>query len=328
TSSSVALMDRAYLGGSSVRVSRIILGCGNFGGIGSAPAFFGQGEPKEQAFALMDAAWDAGITTFDTADAYGGGRSEQWIGDWLRTKGADVRDEIVLSTKTFNPMDEGEDQGLAPARIRRQLESSLRRFGVEHVPMYLTHAPDPEVPIAETLGVLDELVQEGKIGAYGASNVEEADLRAALAVAQPTRYEWVQNSYSLLDRDVEQGVLPLCTEHGLGFTAFSPLAGGWLTGKYRRNEPPPAGSRMTTRPEMYTHLVGNDGVFDALEGLGRLAADRGTTPTALAFAWLFAEPRLDAVIVGPRRPEHLEPALAGLALTVDRDELTHIVSTA
>ena len=110
----------------------------------------------------MDAAWDAGITTFDTADAYGGGRSETFIGEWLRTKGAGVRDEIVLSTKTFNPMDEGEDHGLAPARVRRQLESSLRRLGVERVDMFLTHAWDPDVPIAETAGALDELVAAGQ----------------------------------------------------------------------------------------------------------------------------------------------------------------------
>src|SRR5258708_7490714 len=123
TSSTVALMERAYLGGTEV--SRVILGCGGFGGIGSAPAFFGKGESPEEAFAIMDAAWDAGITTFDTADAYGGGRSESYIGEWIRTKGSDVRDEIVVSTKTFNPMDEGEDHGLAPARIKRHLESSL-----------------------------------------------------------------------------------------------------------------------------------------------------------------------------------------------------------
>src|SRR3954468_14663984 len=148
-------MERRQLGETGVEVSRIILGCGNFGGIGSAPEFFGQGESEDEAFQIMDAAWEVGITTFDTADAYGGGRSETWIGDWLRTKGADVRERIVLSTKTFNPMAEGEDRGLAPARVRRQLESSLRRLGVERVDMYLTHAPDPDVPIAETLGVLD-----------------------------------------------------------------------------------------------------------------------------------------------------------------------------
>jgi aryl-alcohol dehydrogenase-like predicted oxidoreductase len=316
-------MERAYLGRSGVRVSRVILGCGNFGGIGSSPEFFGHGETQEQAFAIMDAAWEAGITTFDTADAYGGGRSETWIGDWLRTKGSSVRDEIVLSTKTFNPMDAGEDHGLAPARVKRQLESSLRRLGVERVEMYLTHAPDPDVPIAETLGALDELVREGKVGAVGASNVDGSQLREALAAAPGARYEWVQNSYSLLDRDAEREVLPLCAAEGLGFTPFSPLAGGWLTGKYRRGEALPAGSRMTMRPEPYEHLRA-DATFDALEGLDRLAAERGTTGAALALAWLLADPRLTAVVVGPRRPEHLEPALAAVAnpLTeAERDEI-------
>jgi len=299
-------MERAYLGQTGVRVSRIILGCGNFGGIGSTPALFGQGESREGAFAIMDAAWEAGITTFDTADAYGGGRSETFIGDWLRTKGAEVRDEIVLSTKTFNPMDEGEDHGLAPARIKRQLESSLRRLGVERVRLYLTHAPDPDVPIAETAGALDDLQQEGKIGAYGASNVDAQDLRDL-----PAGFGWVQNSYSLLDREVETEVLPLCGERGLGFTPFSPLAGGWLTGKYRRNESPPPGSRMTMRPEPYEHFR-TDAVFDLLEDLEREAEQKGMTMAALAIAWLLANPQVTAVIVGPRRPAHLESALAAL----------------
>src|SRR6516164_8443403 len=114
-------MEQRDLGATGVRVSRVILGCGNFGGIGSSPAFFGQGESREQAFALLDAAWDAGITTLDTADAYGGGRSEAYIGDWLRTRGPDVRDHIVLSTKTFNPMEAGADHGLSPGRVRRQV---------------------------------------------------------------------------------------------------------------------------------------------------------------------------------------------------------------
>ena len=217
----------------------------------------------------MDAAWEAGVTTFDTADAYGGGRSETWIGDWLRTKGGAVRDEIVLSTKTFNPMDEGDDHGLAPARIERQLESSLHRLGVDRVALYLTHDWDPDVPIAETAGALDALVDAGKIGAYGISNVNGEQLREALAVGA---FGWVQNSYSLLDRDAEEEVLPICAERGLGFTPFSPLAGGWLTGKYRRGEEPPDGSRMSMRPEPYQHLR-NDAVYDLVEDLERRAAD-------------------------------------------------------
>jgi aryl-alcohol dehydrogenase-like predicted oxidoreductase len=299
-------MERAYLGQTGVRVSRIILGCGNFGGIGSSPGLFGQGESREEAFAIMDAAWEAGITTFDTADAYGGGRSETFIGDWLRAKGQDVRDEIILSTKTFNPMDEGEDHGLAPARVRRQLESSLQRLGVERVQLYLTHAPDPDVPIADTVGALNELQQEGKIGFYGASNVNAQELRDL-----PAGFGWVQNSYSLLDREAEAEILPLCAERDLGFTPFSPLAGGWLTGKYRRNEPAPAGSRMTMRPEPYEHLR-DDAVFDLLEELERKAEQEGTTMAALAIGWLLANPQVTAVIVGPRRPAQLEPALAAL----------------
>jgi aryl-alcohol dehydrogenase-like predicted oxidoreductase len=299
-------MERAYLGETGTRVSRIILGCGNFGGIGSTPDFFGRGESREEAFAIMDAAWEAGVTTFDTADAYGGGRSETYIGDWLRTKGPEVRDEIVLSTKTFNPMDEGEDHGLAPARVKRQLESSLRRLGVERVHLYLTHAPDPDVPIAETTGALNDLQEEGKIGFYGASNVDAQQLRDL-----PAGFGWVQNSYSLLDREAEAEVLPLCAERGLGFTPFSPLAGGWLTGKYRRNEPPPPGSRMTMRPEPYEHLR-NAAVFDLLEDLEREAEKQGTTMAALAIAWLLENPQVTAVIVGARKPAQLEPALAAL----------------
>jgi aryl-alcohol dehydrogenase-like predicted oxidoreductase len=309
-------MERDYLGGSGIRVTRVILGCGNFGGVGSTPAWFGKGENREEAFAIMDAALEAGITTFDTADAYGGGRSETWIGDWLRTKGPDVRDEIVLSTKTFNPMDEGEDHGLAPARVKRQLESSLGRLGVERVKMYLTHAWDSDVPIAETAGALDELVAEGKVGAYGVSNVDGATLREALATGS---FGWVQNSYSLLDREVQQEVLPLCVEHGLGFTPFSPLAGGWLTGKYRRGEDAPAGSRMTMRPEPYLHLQ-DDAVYDGLDGLAAAAADRGVSTAALSLAWLLADPRVTAVVVGPRRPDHLEPALAALPIRLDEAE--------
>src|SRR5579864_1260021 len=171
TSSTVALMERAYLGGTEV--SRVVLGCGNFGGIGSSPAFFGQGDSIEDAFVVMDAAWEAGITTFDTADAYGGGRSESFIGEWLRSRRPEG---IVLETKAFEAMEAGADRGLAPARVKRQVESSLGRLGVDRVDLFLTHVWDPDVPVAETAGALDELVAEGKIGAYGCSNVDGEQL--------------------------------------------------------------------------------------------------------------------------------------------------------
>jgi aryl-alcohol dehydrogenase-like predicted oxidoreductase len=296
------------------RYPRVILGCGNFGGIGSAPAFFGQGETKEQALELMDAAWAAGITWFDTADAYGGGRSETAIGEWIRTR---QPEGLRLTTKTFNAMGEGEDHGLAPTRVRRQLDSSLRRLGVERVDLYLAHEWDPDVPVAEVAGVFEELAAAGKIGAYGLSNVDGAQLREALAAGG---FAAVQNSYSLLDRDAERELLPLCAEHGLWFQAFSPLAGGWLTGKYRRDDPAPEGSRMTLRPQPYEHLR-DDRVYDALAELGR----RGD-PATLALAWLLGDENV-SIVVGPRRPQHLEPALAALANPLpatERDALSAV----
>src|SRR5579884_2768461 len=284
-------MQRAY--------PPLILGCGNFGGIGSAPAFFGRGESREQAFALLDAAYQAGITWLDTADAYGGGRSETFIGDWRRSRRPHG---LRITTKTFNPLGEAQDRGLAPARVRRQIEGSLRRLGVERVDLYLAHEWDPDVPIAEVAGVLEELVAAGAIGAYGLSNVDGGQLRAALAAGP---FAAVQNAYSLLEREAEREVLPLCAERGLWFQAFSPLAGGWLTGKYRRGAPPPPGSRMTLRPEPYEHLR-DERVYDALEEL-----ERHGDPATLALAWLLADERV-SVVLGSRRPEHLEPALAAL----------------
>ena len=306
-------MERRKLGTTAIHVTRIVLGCGNFGGIGSAPAFFGQGENREESFAIMDAAWAGGITTFDTADAYGGGASEAWIGAWLRERGI-PRDEIVLSTKVFNPMGAGLDGGLAPARIRRQLDSSLERLGVDRVDMYLTHAPDPDTPLAESLGTMEDARAAGKVGAIGGSNIDVQTLRDGLGT-----YGWAQNSYSLLDREAEDEILPLCAEHGLGFTPFGPLSGGWLTGKYRRGEGAPPGSRMATRPEGYPSLD-DDRVFDALDGLGAEARSRGLDMATLAFAWLLAQPGVTAVIVGPRRPEHLEPALRALEVELSPAE--------
>ena len=301
-------MEHRRLGRTGIEVSRLILGCGNFGGIGSSPAFFGRGETKEQAAAIMDAAWEAGITTFDTADAYGGGRSETFIGNWLGSRGV----RPTLTTKTFNPMAEDADSGLSRERIRRQIDTSLERLGVERIDLYLSHAMDPATPVEETAGAFDELQRDGTIGAWGGSNVDAAWVEAA-------RPAWVQNSYSLLDRDDETSVLPICMREGLGYTPFSPLAGGWLTGKYRRSAEPPAGSRMTFRPEPYEHLQ-TDRTYDSLQAFQALAAERGTTPATLALAWLLAQPHVTAIVLGARRPEQLRPALDALELQLSSEQ--------
>src|SRR5947208_6391769 len=311
-------MERRQLGGTDVEVSRIILGCSNFGGIGSAPEFFGEGEGEEEAFRIMDAAWKLGITTFDTADAYGGGRSETMIGNWTASRG--VRPE--LATKTFNPMAEGEDHGLARARITRQIESSLDRLRVDAVDLYLAHEFDPGVPVEETVATFDGLIQLKLIKAYGVSNFDAKQLEAILGIGKPAV---VQNSYSLLDR-TDEGVAHLCAELGIDYTPYSPLAGGWLTGKYKPDEPPQEGSRMAMRPEPYEHLRRPE-TFTALDRFAELAERRGVDSATLAISWLFAQPWVTAVVVGPRRPKHLEPALRALEqplTSTEADELAEL----
>jgi aryl-alcohol dehydrogenase-like predicted oxidoreductase len=312
-------VDYRQLGGTGLTVSRIGLGCGNFGGIGSAPELFGTGESEEQAFALMDSAWAGGVTFFDTAASYGGGRSETWVGAWRRER----RVPVVLSTKVYwSVAGDPEDRGLSAERIRRELDGSLGRLGVDRVDMYLTHEPDPETPIEETLGVLDELVRAGKVGAIGASNLDAEGLEQALEASRRlglARFEWVQNEYSLLRREQAEAVLAVCEREELGFTPFSPLAGGWLAGRYRRGERYPSGSRMTLRPGPYADLE-RDETFDALEAFERAATERGVTPATLATAWVLSHPQVTAVVVGPRRVEQLEQALAAAELRLGADE--------
>ena len=206
------------------------------------------------------------------------------------------------------------------ARIRRQLESSLRRLGLERVPLYLAHDFDPDVPQEETLQAFDELVREGLVGAVGASNFTADQLAEALelsALEGLARYEWVQNAFSLLVQDDRETVFPLCHEHGLGYTPYSPLAGGWLTGKYRRGEPPPSGSRMTLRPEG-SERFRTDATFDALEELESLAAGHGASLAALALAWLLDVPEVTAVVVGPNSVAQLAPVREALDAAAER----------
>ena len=300
-----------------MKLSGISLGCGNFGGVGSAPEFFGQGIPEDEAFAIMDRAWANGIRWFDNGDAYGGGTSETWIGAWRRGRGA----EPLLTTKVFHSTTgDPDDIGLRPDRIRRQLESSLGRLGVERVDLYLAHEPDRRTHVADTIACFERLLTEGLIGAWGLSNYDADELDEALQHGRPAL---VQNTYSLLERRDEERVVPLCTELGIAYVPFGPLAGGWLTGKYRRGEPFPTGSRMTQRPGPYRRLV-NDSVFD---GLGRLEAEagsRGVDMATLALAWVLSSPDVAGAVCGPNRATHLDPVLAARELDLtpaDRDRI-------
>ncbi len=309
-----------------MRVSVLGLGCGGFGGIGSAPELFGKGEDQQTAMALMDRAWEAGINYFDTANSYGGGASETFIGSWLASR--KVRDQLVLSTKVRNRMGPGpNDAGLSRRHILQQVEASLRRLQTDYIDLYVIHEPDPDTPIDVTLRALDDLVRSGKVRYLGASNIPAWRLCKALWVSDRlrlARFESVQNSYSLLDRAVEAEVLPLCAEEDLAVTPFSPAGGGLLTGKYAYGKPPPAGSRLTLRPEPYVPLM-TEKTFRSIEALRAAAAERGVDTGALALAWVLSHRQVTAALIGPRRLEHFTPWLAAaeLRLTIgEREALT------
>ena len=314
-------MRHVRLGSSDLEVSVVALGCGNFGGVGSAPDLVGRGDDEATAFALMDAARERGITLFDTANSYGLGRSEEMVGRWLASRRA--RDEVVLSTKVRNRVGPApEDEGLSARHIRRQVEASLRRLGTDRIDLYLAHDPDPAVPLPETMTAFDELVRAGKVGHVGLSNFDGSQVAEAATIAARgglTPVANLQSGYSLLDRAVATDVLDVCARHGIGFTAYSPLAGGWLTGRYRPGQPYPRGSRMALRPDPYRDLE-RPAAFAAIAALRRAAAERGVDLPTLALAWVLTDPGVSAVIVGPRRPEHLGPALAALRLELSEAE--------
>jgi aryl-alcohol dehydrogenase-like predicted oxidoreductase len=317
------MMKFKRLGRTGLRVPAVALGCGNFGGIGSAPSLFGKGESESEAFAVMDAALEMGITLFDTANAYGGGRSETYVGNWLRAKGSRVRDQLLVSTKVLNPTGPGSnDRGLSRGHIMRQIDASLGRLRTDHVDMYLIHGPDPDTPIDETLRAFDDIVRAGKTRYIGACNMTASGAATALAVSDRLsleRFGWIQNNYSLLERGDEREVLPFCAIEGLGYTPFSPLAGGWLTGKYRVLGDYPPGSRMTLRPGPYADIE-QASTFAGLDLLRAEAARRGVSMAGLSLAWVISHPVVTAPIIGPRRPEHLDPVREAMTIELTAEE--------
>jgi len=291
------------LGRSGLTVSAVGLGCNNFG----------RRLDRAGARAVIDAALDAGITHLDTADIYGGdGASERMIGELLDGR----RDRVVLATKFGMRMggDTGEPRG-SRAYLRRAIDGSLHRLRTDRVDLYYYHEPDGVTPLSETLGALAELADEGKIRSFGVSNVEAAQLREA---AQPgdDRLAAVQNEYNLLDREAEDEVLPPARELGIGFVPYFPLASGLLTGKFRRGEEPPAGTRMAARPERLT-----DATFDRIEALAAFAAARGRTLLELAIAGLACQPGVASVIAGAMTPEQVRSNAAAAEWVLSADDL-------
>ena len=310
-----------------MQVSVLGLGCGGFGGVGSAPELFGKGEDQATAFALMDRALDAGINYFDTADSYGGGASETMIGAWFKTR--KVRDRVVLSTKVFYAMAEGpNDRSLSRRHIIQAVEGSLRRLQTDHIDLYVIMEPDPDTPVEETLRAMDELVRAGKVRFIGASNIDAQQLSESLSTSDRLglpRYESVQNGYSLLDRAIEVEVLPLAAKEQLAVTPFGPTSGGLLTGKYRYGEPAQPGSRIALRPQPYRGLL-NERTFRSIDALRAASAERRVDMGTLALAWVLSQPQVTAALIGPRRVDHFARWLEAVGVRLSAADREALVS--
>jgi len=313
-------MQYRQLGQTGIEISRIGLGCGTFGGVGSPAALIGRGLDEAAAFAALDEAMELGITLFDTAFSYAGGASDRMIGRWLAGQDREARGRIRIATKVGTVVSAvGMRMDLSPRTIAEHLNRSLERLGLEHVDFCLSHGPDAETPIEATLEGFAAVVEAGKVSHVGACNVTSRELRDALAASDRLglpRYEWVQNAYNLVSRADESELFAVCRDHGLGLTPYSPMAGGVLTGKYERDRPAPRDSRLALRPE---GAMPSPGTFDSIDRLRQHAAALGVSAGALALAWVMSHPLVTAPIAGPSRSgEHLR--LLREALTVELDE--------
>jgi aryl-alcohol dehydrogenase-like predicted oxidoreductase len=291
-------------------ISVLSLGCGNFGGVGSLPELFGRGDDERAAGVVLDAAVEHGITVLDTANTYGGGRSEEWIGRWLVSRG--IRDQLVITSKVGNPVTP-DDKGLSDKHIRAQVAQSLRRLGTEWIDLYLAHLADPLTPLEETLATFDSLVRAGTIRAYGLSNFDAVQINDAVDIAERAGLHPPVNNqlgHSVL-APAPADTLDACVKRGVGVTAFSPLAGGWLARDYRPGEPYPADSRMTLRPGPYAEIerMAAAGVIDALRAE---AARRELSLPTMGLAWVLSDPAVVGAVIGARTPDQFGPALAAL----------------
>ena len=308
-------MKTRRLGTSGLKVSEVGLGCNNFG----------MRIDEVQTQAVVDAAIEAGITLFDTADIYGGTQSEILLGKALGTR----RRDIVLATKFGMQIGKGEHRRGGSRRwIMTAVEDSLRRLGTDYIDLYQQHQPDADTPVDETLRALDDLVTQGKVRYIGNSNytgwqIADADWTAA----GQSRFVSAQNLYSLLERKSAFEVLPACEHFGLGFLPFFPLASGLLSGKYRRGEPPPEGTRLAAWGARGAQAM-SDRNFDKVEALTAWAEARGHTLLELAFAWLLGQPVVSSVIAGATSPDQVRANAATVEWRLTPDEVTDVTALA
>ena len=294
------------LGSDGPEVSAVGLGCNNFG----------MRVDLEGTRAVVDAALDVGVTLIDTADIYGGkGGSESFLGEVLEGR----RDRVVLATKFGGDMGDGTKARGSRDYIRKAVEGSLQRLRTDYIDLYQYHTSDHVTPFEETFGALDELVHEGKVRYFGHSNLGAAQVEEIDALARErgwARSVSAQNQYSLLRRDAERELLPTCERLGIGVLPYFPLASGLLTGKYRRGQPPPEGTRLATRGEVFT-----DETFDRLEALEAFAEERGVSLLSVAIGGLLGQPAIASVIAGATKPDQVRANAAAGEWEPSADDL-------
>ena len=304
-------MNYRQLGNSGVRVSVIGLGANRFGS---------ENVPQAEVNRIIDAALDSGINFIDTSNNYTGGQSEETLGHALKGRG----DKVVLATKFSFPRKDGPNTwGASRYQMMQALEGSLRRLQADHIDLYYAHRWDDTTPIEETLRAFDDLVRAGKVRYIGASAYASWQLAHANVLAELrgwTPFVVLQSEYNLLDRGVEREVLPYCRAHRVGFVPYHPLAGGFLTGKYEKGKPPPAGSRGER--DRYVQRCMTDGNYSIVKNLATWADRRGRRINELAQAWLLAQPQVCSVITGATKVEHVLSNVDGAdwALTAEESE--------
>jgi aryl-alcohol dehydrogenase-like predicted oxidoreductase len=319
-------MEIRNLGRSGLRVSAISLGAMTFGE--SSTFMKGITSPDEEARRVFDAAVDAGINLVDTANVYSEGRSEELTGEWIRGK----RDRVLLATKCRFPIGFGakpigpHDQGLSRKHIMEACEASLQRLNTDVIDLYQMHMQDTSVPIEETLRALDDLVTQGKVRYVGCSNYTGYRLVESLwsaDVRRTHRYEAVQLQWSLAVRDAEREVVPACKAFGLGTLVWSPLASGFLSGKYQRGQAPPEGSRLGAWQDTFKRFD-NDRSWKIIDALGSVAKRREATHAAVALAWLLARPEVSTIIIGARTVAQLEDNLRALSVKLTPEDVKEL----
>jgi aryl-alcohol dehydrogenase-like predicted oxidoreductase len=309
-------MDLRRVGDSGLKVSEIGLGCNNFG----------MRIDQDQTTAVVEAALEAGIDFFDTADVYGGSQSEVMLGKALGSRRADV----LIATKFAMPMGSPRMKGGSRSYVISAIDASLKRLGTDYVDLYQMHAPDAETPIEETLDALDDIVRAGKARYVGCSNFsgwQIADADWTARTRGRVRFISAQNNFSLLERNVEREVLPACDRFGLGLLPYFPLASGLLSGKYHRGEPAPEGTRLSVGGRRAEQAL-SDRNFDRLERLAAWAAEHGHSLLDLAFAWLLSHKEVPSVIAGATRPEQVKANAAAATWKLTPGEAAEVAALA